>query len=67
MGKRIITTDQTQEDLRLETGLRPQSLEEYIGQKKTREMLKIYIEAAKSRNEPLDHVLFYGQIGRAHV
>ena len=49
MGKRIITTDATEEDLRLEPNLRPQTLDEYIGQEKAKSTLKIYIEAAKQR------------------
>ena len=61
--KRIITTDVTEEDVKIEGSLRPQRLEEYIGQKKTKDMLKIYIEAAKQRGECLDHVLFYGPPG----
>ncbi len=48
---------------RLETTLRPQSLDEYIGQTKVKESMKIYIEAAKKRKEPLDHCLFYGPPG----
>ena len=48
---------------RLEKTLRPQTLEEYIGQTKVKESMKIYIEAAKKRNEPLDHCLFYGPPG----
>lgn len=63
MGKRIITTDFTEEDSRIEGTLRPQTLDEYIGQEKAKENLKIYIEAAKQRNESLDHVLFYGPPG----
>ena len=63
MKKRIITTDVTEEDVKIEGSLRPQRLEEYIGQKKTKDMLKIYIEAAKQRGECLDHVLFYGPPG----
>lgn len=63
MRKRIITTDTTEEDLRLEPNLRPQSLEEYIGQEKAKNTLKIYIEAAKQRKDTLDHVLFYGPPG----
>ena len=63
MGKRIITPDTTEEDLRLEPNLRPQSLEEYIGQEKAKSTLKIYIEAAKQRKDTLDHVLFYGPPG----
>ena len=47
----------------LETSLRPKTLKEYIGQTKVKESMKIYIEAAKKRNEPLDHCLFYGPPG----
>ena len=57
MENRIITTDVTEEDFSLEGNLRPQSLEEYIGQQKTKDTLKIYIEAAKQRHDSLDHVL----------
>lgn len=60
---RIITSDFKQEDTDIETKLRPQSLDTYIGQKKVKENLKVYIEAAKMRNEPLDHVLLYGPPG----
>ena len=62
-NRRIITTDAAEEDIRIEGSLRPQSLAEYIGQEKAKNNLKIYIEAAKSRNEALDHVLFYGPPG----
>ena len=48
---------------KLENSLRPQTLEEYIGQTKVKENMKIYIEAAKKRKEPLDHCLFYGPPG----
>ena len=48
---------------RLETSLRPQTLDEYIGQTKVKENMKIYIEAAKKRGEALDHCLFYGPPG----
>ena len=58
MENRIITTDVTEEDFSLEGNLRPQSLDEYIGQQKTKDTLKIYIEAAKQRHDSLDHVLF---------
>ena len=61
--RKIITTDAAEEDIRIEGSLRPQSLTEYIGQEKAKNNLKIYIEAAKSRGEPLDHVLFYGPPG----
>lgn len=63
MEKRIITTDITEEDKRIENSLRPQLLNDYIGQAKAKETLKVFIEAAKSRNESLDHVLFYGPPG----
>ena len=63
MEKRIITTDITEEDRRIEGSLRPQLLEDYIGQEKTKENLKVYIEAAKQRGDVLDHVLFYGPPG----
>lgn len=63
MDKRMITTDVTEEDFTLEGSLRPQSLEEYIGQEKLKNTLKVYIEAAKQRHDPLDHVLFYGPPG----
>ena len=63
MEKRMITTELTNEDIKIESGLRPQLLKDYIGQSKAKETLKIYIEAAKSRGESLDHVLFYGPPG----
>lgn len=63
MGKRIITTDITEEDKRIDGTLRPQLLDDYIGQMKAKENLKVYIEAAKLRHESLDHVLFYGPPG----
>lgn len=63
MNKRIITTEFAEEDVKIENHLRPQLLADYIGQQKVKETLKIYIEAAKLREEPLDHVLFYGPPG----
>lgn len=63
MGKRIITTESIEEDVRTEYTLRPQTLDEYIGQEKAKKNLKIYIQAAKERGEALDHVLFYGPPG----
>lgn len=63
MAKRMITTEFTQEDERIETSLRPQFLREYIGQEQVKGNLKIYIEAAKQRKESLDHVLLYGPPG----
>ncbi len=63
MEKRVIATQVTEEDLGTEKSLRPETLEEYIGQKKAKENLKVYIEAAKARSEALDHVLFYGPPG----
>lgn len=63
MEKRIISTEFISEDYRIENSLRPKLLCEYIGQNKAKEALKVYIEAAKLRNEPLDHVLLYGPPG----
>lgn len=63
MAKRIITTESLEEDGKIESSLRPKYLEDYIGQQKAKETLKIYIEAAKARGESLDHVLFYGPPG----
>ena len=63
MAKRIITTENLEEDSKIEGQLRPQLLSEYIGQEKTKKTLSIYIEAAKARGEALDHVLFYGPPG----
>lgn len=63
MEKRMITTELLEEDIRVEGSLRPQTLDEYIGQEKAKQNLKIYIEAAKQRKDALDHVLFYGPPG----
>jgi holliday junction DNA helicase ruvB len=63
MERRIISTEITKEDKQIEKSLRPQFLNEYIGQDKIRKNLKIYIDAAKLRKESLDHVLFYGPPG----
>lgn len=63
MAKRIITTEFAEEDVKIENHLRPQLLKDYIGQQKVKETLSIYIEAARQREEPLDHVLFYGPPG----
>ncbi len=63
MAKRMIETNITQEDVKIEGSLRPQTLDDYIGQSKIKETLKIYIEAAKQRGDALDHVLFYGPPG----
>jgi len=62
-NRRVIATDVGEEDIRVEGSLRPKTLAEYIGQEKAKNNLKVYIEAAKSRREPLDHVLFYGPPG----
>ena len=64
MDRRVINTDETVEDRQLEPKIRPQTLDDYIGQSKLKEMLKIYIQAAKNRGESLDHCLFYGPPGR---
>jgi len=63
MARRVITTEFTDEDQKLEGSLRPQLLADYIGQTKVKENLKVYIEAAKQRKESLDHVLFFGPPG----
>lgn len=63
MERRIISTQITEEDEKIENNLRPQFLNDYVGQAALKEKLKIYIEAAKQRKEPLDHVLFYGPPG----
>ena len=63
MAGRIIETSLQEEDIKLEGSLRPQTLDDYIGQAKAKENLKIYIEAAKQRQDALDHVLFYGPPG----
>lgn len=63
MTRRVITTEFTDEDQKLEGNLRPQLLTDYIGQSKVKENLKVYIEAAKQRKESLDHVLFFGPPG----
>lgn len=63
MAKRMIETNLQEEDIRIEGSLRPQNLNDYIGQSKIKDSLKIYIEAAKQRNDSLDHVLFYGPPG----
>lgn len=63
MDKRVITTEYIEEDARIETSLRPKLLDDYIGQEKAKENIKVFIEAAKKRNEPLDHVLLYGPPG----
>ena len=63
MAGRMITTERMEEDKAMEGNLRPKFLHEYIGQSKAKENLKIYIEAAKKRKEPLDHVLFFGPPG----
>ena len=63
MDRRVITTEILKEDKAADFTLRPQTLQEYIGQQKAKETLAIYIAAAKERGEPLDHVLFYGPPG----
>lgn len=63
MEKRIITTELIPEDYKIENTLRPKLLNEYIGQESVKNNLKIYIQAAKERDEALDHVLFYGPPG----
>lgn len=62
-NRKVISTEIQEEDIKVEKSLRPQRLEDYIGQEKAKTNLKVYIEAAKKRGEPLDHVLFYGPPG----
>ncbi len=63
MPERIIETKLKEEDLKIEGSLRPRKLDEYIGQTKVKDNLKVYMEAARQRKDPLDHVLFYGPPG----
>lgn len=63
MAGRMIETTVKEEDIKIEGSLRPQTLDDYIGQRKVKENLKVYIEAAKQRQDALDHVLFYGPPG----
>ncbi|MBD5451456.1 MAG: Holliday junction branch migration DNA helicase RuvB [Lachnospiraceae bacterium] len=63
MAARVIETKLLEEDVKLEGSLRPQNFKDYIGQQKIKEILSIYIQAAKQRNDSLDHVLFYGPPG----
>lgn len=63
MDERLITSSMMQEDEQIEYSLRPRFLNEYIGQRNVKEHMRIYIEAAKRRSEPLDHALFYGPPG----
>jgi Holliday junction DNA helicase RuvB len=63
MEKRIISTEYIEEDIKIETTLRPKLLDDYIGQSKVKENIKVFIEAAKLRGESLDHVLLYGPPG----
>ena len=60
---RTIETNFTEEDSKIEGTLRPQALQDYIGQEKIKENLKVYIQAAKQRHDALDHVLLYGPPG----
>ncbi len=60
---RVIKTEVTEEDMRIEGSLRPQTLNEYIGQKKVKDIISVYINAARNRHEALDHVLLYGPPG----
>ena len=63
MANRIIETKLLDEDIKIEGSLRPQVLKDYIGQQKAKEILSVYIEAAKQRQDALDHILFYGPPG----
>jgi Holliday junction DNA helicase RuvB len=63
MQRRIITTEMTDEDQKIENTLRPQTLDAYIGQKSAKDALGVYMKAAKDRKESMDHVLLYGPPG----
>ena len=63
MDKRVIETSVIEEEKRFETGLRPKTLDQYIGQEKAKSTLRIYIQAARQRGDVLDHILFYGPPG----
>ena len=61
--KRKVGTDSQEDDTFFDITLRPSSLDDFIGQKNIKENLKIFMQAAKKRNEPIEHVLFYGPPG----
>ncbi|MDO5402153.1 MAG: Holliday junction branch migration DNA helicase RuvB [Eubacteriales bacterium] len=63
MKKRMISTELADDDLKIENNLRPLCLEDYVGQEKVKSNLRVYIAAAKEREDALDHVLFYGPPG----
>lgn len=63
LENRIVAPDYTRDDSEVENTLRPKTLAEYIGQEKAKENLRVFIEAARMRGEPLDHVLLYGPPG----
>ena len=63
MNQRVLQTSVIEDDLKNDNVLRPQHLKDYVGQKEIKANIKICIEAAKSRDEALDHVLFYGPPG----
>lgn len=63
MERRVISTKMQEEDIKIESSLRPQTLKDYIGQEKIKDNLSVYIEAARQRKEALDHVLFFGPPG----
>ncbi len=63
METRVVTSTMRGEELDIEQSLRPRTMEEYVGQDKVKEQMRIFIQAAKNRGEALDHVLFYGPPG----
>ena len=63
MDERMIQSQAGTEEETIEVSLRPETLSQYIGQSQVKENLKVFIEAAKAREEPLDHVLLYGPPG----
>ena len=63
LQSRMVAPDYTANDIDIEVSLRPKALSEYIGQEKVKDNLSVYLEAAKRRNEPMDHILLYGPPG----
>ena len=63
MSERLIAGDGLPEEEHYEAGLRPRTLQEYVGQSKAKQNLQVFIDAARNRQEALDHVLFFGPPG----
>ena len=60
---RLVSAREMEEDRNNENSLRPKTLDDYIGQEKNKENLKVYLQGAQSRGEPMDHILLYGPPG----